>query len=205
MAGVDVALAASLVTDDYRQRLASSEAILLDVLSRVSNHALSHLVLGVVLTYSNRVAQGIAECERALVLDRNLADAHASIGVAKLVSGRCAETEAHVNEALRLSPRDIFVFRWLANVGFAKLQLGADLEAVSWFLRGVEANRNWPFAHFGLAAALALLGKLGEAQAAAKAGLALDPTFTIRRLNSFTRGRAERLADGMRKAGVPEE
>jgi tetratricopeptide (TPR) repeat protein len=133
----------------------------------------------VVLIHTNRVAQGIAECERALALDRNLADAHAFIGVAKLVMGRGAETEAHVNEALRLSPRDIFAFRWLVNVGVAKLQLAADFEAVNWFLRGVEANRNWPFAHFGLAAALALLGKLDEAQAAAKTGLTLDPLLSV--------------------------
>lgn len=38
-----------------------------------------------------------------------------------------------------------------------------------------------PLTHFVLAAALALLGLLEEAKAAAKAGLALDPSFTIRR------------------------
>ena len=45
-------------------------------------------------------------------------------------------------------------------VGFAKLQLNADAEAVAWFRRSLEANRNYPIAHFGLAAALALLGSL---------------------------------------------
>jgi hypothetical protein len=36
------------------------------------------------------------------VLDRNFATAHAFIGHAKHHLGRAAETEAHVNEALRL-------------------------------------------------------------------------------------------------------
>ena len=45
--------------------------------------------------------------------------------------------------------------------GFAKLQLGADAEAVAWLRRRIEANRNYPRAHFHLAAALALLGRLG--------------------------------------------
>ncbi len=55
--------------------------------------------------YSNRAAQGIAELERALAIDRNLADAHAWIGLAKCFLGRSQETEAHIQDALRLSPR----------------------------------------------------------------------------------------------------
>ena len=53
------------------------------------------------------------------------------------------------------------------------------IEAVGWFLRSIEANRNYPLAHFWLANALALLGSLNQAGAAANAGLALDPSFTI--------------------------
>ncbi|KJC60479.1 adenylate cyclase [Bradyrhizobium sp. LTSPM299] len=204
IAAVDLTLGAALLTDDHRQCLARAETILLKVLSEAPNHAFAHLAMGAVLTYTRRAPQGIAECERALALDRNLADAHALIGIAKTYSDRSAEAEVHVNEALRLSPRDISAFRWLANVGFAKLQLAADLEAVNWFLRGVEANRNWPLTHFGLAATLAHLGKLDEAQAAAKTGFTFDPTFTIHRLMTFTHGRAARFADGLRMVGVPE-
>ena len=45
---------------------------------------------------------------------------------------------------------------------------------------GERANRN-SFAHFGLAAALALLGSLDEANAAARSGFTVNPSFTIRR------------------------
>ena len=125
--------------------------------------------------------------------------------------GRGAETEAHVNKALRLSPRDISAFRWMQMVGFAKAQLNADAEALAWFRRSLEANRNYPVAHFGLAAVLALLGSLDQARSAAKAGLALDPGFTIRRFRlgaasdnpTHLTGR-ERLYEGLRLAGVPE-
>src|SRR5215831_6822186 len=95
----------------------------------------------------------------------------------KLLVGRAAETEGHVLEALRLSPRDIFANLWMYFVGRAKLQLGADAEAVDWLRRSVETNRNFPYAHFMLAAALALIGAVDEAQTAAKAGLALNPGF----------------------------
>ena len=67
---------------------------------------MAHCVLGLVQIFTNRAAQGIAECERALALDRNLATAHASIGIAKFYLGRGGETEAHIEQALRLSPRD---------------------------------------------------------------------------------------------------
>jgi tetratricopeptide (TPR) repeat protein len=167
--------------------------------------------LGTTLTFTNRATQGVAECERALALDRNLADAHAVIGWSKLRLGRAAETEGHINEALRLSPRDVFAFRWMAWVGMAKLMLGADAEAVAWLRRSIEVNRNLYFAHFQLAAGLARLGSLDQARLAVQTGLALDPNFTLRRFriaaasdNSTFLAQWERLLEGMRLAGVPE-
>ena len=94
----------------------------------------------------------------------------------------------------------------------AKLYLGRDEEAAVWLLRSIEANRNLSLSHFFLAAARAHLGRMSEAQAAAKAGLALNPTFTIRRFrasafsdNQTYLAQRERVYEGMRKAGVPEE
>jgi len=163
--------------------------------------------------YTGRAAQAIAECEQALALEPNFAAAHALIGYAKSLLGRGEETEAHVNEALRLSPRDNFAYQWMVWVGFAKVQLNRDAEAVVWLRRGLDANRNYSNAHFHLAAALARLGELDEARARVEVGLALDPAFTIRRLRAATRGRSdnpiylagrERVFEGMRLAGVPE-
>lgn len=50
--------------------------------------------------------------------------------------------------------------------------------------RAIEANRNLPLTHFILASALALQGKTNEALAATKAGLAIDPGFTIQRFRN---------------------
>ena len=116
-----------------------AEAALGRVLSLAPNHAFGHLALGDTLICSCRAAQGVAECERALALDRNLAEAHALIGWAKYIMGRGAETEIHVSEAFRLSPRDILSFQWSMMVGFAKLQVGEDAEALGWFRRSIEA------------------------------------------------------------------
>lgn len=189
----------------------AAETILIKVLSVAPDHPMAHHLLGSAQILTNRAAQGITECERALALDRNLAGAHAQIGLAKYSIGQGEETEAHVQEALRLSPRDGSVAAWTIYVGLAKLQGNADEAAVTWFRRSIEVNRNIPLAHFFLAAALALLSRLGEARAAALTGLALDPSFTIRRFrinassdNPTYLERRERICDGMRLAGVPE-
>ena len=155
---------------------------MIKALSLAPDHAVAHLVLGIVYIITNRAARGISECEQALALDRNLAYAHSGIGLAKYYMGRAAETEGHILDALRLSPRDVFAYRWMQFVGVAKIHLGANDEAVAWLRRSIEANRNYPLAHFWLAAALGLRGAADEARTAAEAGLALDPSFTIRRL-----------------------
>ena len=104
-------------------------------------------------------------------LDRNLADAHSAIGFGKIFIGRAEETEAHIGEALRLSPRDTMAYIWMTTAGMAKLHLGSYEQAVAWFRRAIEANRNYPPAYLNLAAALAQLGRLDEARSAVKAGL----------------------------------
>jgi tetratricopeptide (TPR) repeat protein len=211
MAIVDLILGINWMSDKRASLLANAEATLIDVLSRAPNHAFAHLVLGAAFNATMRAAQGIAECERALALDRNLGEAHAQIGIAKHLMGRGAETEAHVSEAFRLSPRDVFAHRWLTMIGIAKLGLNEDVEALSMFRRSVEANRNYPIAHFLLGVALALLGSVDQARAAAKAGLAINPSFTIRRFregaqsdNPVYLAARERIYEGLRMAGVPE-
>jgi len=210
-ARVKAALGANLMSDDWTVHFVAAEAVLIRVLSLAPNHARAHSILGLVQSCTNRAVQGIAECERALALDHNLADAHAFIGLAKFFLGRSEETEAHIREALRLSPRDIHAYRWMQFVGIAKGQIGADAEAVEWLRRSIEANRNFPLAHFHLAGVLAWLGQLDEARIVARAGLALQPDFTLRRYRmnalgdnpAYLAGR-DRSCEGMRRAGVPE-
>jgi tetratricopeptide (TPR) repeat protein len=80
-----------------------------------------------------------------LDLDRNLAAAHAQIGDGKVLLGQPEETEAHIQEALRLSPRDRDVYLWCHFAALAKFQLGREEEAVVWLRRSIEADRNKPW------------------------------------------------------------
>jgi tetratricopeptide (TPR) repeat protein len=190
-----------------------AEAKLTKVLSSVPDHARGHMFLGYVEIFTKRAANGIAECEHALALDRNLAQAHSFIGRGKIFVGRAEETEAHVAEALRLSPRDTLAYTWMMHAGVAKLHLGSWEQAAAWLRRAIEANRNFPTAYFWLAAALMQSGRLDEARSAVKAGLALDPTFAISRARAGWTAMSddptylaglEPIVEGLRKAGLPE-
>jgi tetratricopeptide (TPR) repeat protein len=100
---------------------------------------------------------------------------------------------------------------WALIAGFAKLGSGREEEATGWLNRSVELNPNRPVAHFYFAAALGRLGRLEQARDEARAGLELNPSYTIARLRSlafsdnpvYLAGR-ERIYEGLRLAGVPE-
>ena len=210
----DVAEGALFFVTDPMAAFAAAEAKLTKALSSVPDHARAHMFLGFVDISTKRAAEGIAECEHALALDRNLAAAHAFIGLGKIFIGRAEETEAHIGEALRLSPRDTLAYIWMTVAGLAKLHLGSYEQAVAWCRRAIEANRNYPQAYLSLAAALAQLGRLDEARSAVKAGLALNPTFAISRARAAWTAMSddptylaqlERILEGLRKAGVPEQ
>ena len=144
-------------------------------------------------------------------MDRNLPTAHAALGQAKSFIDRAEETEPHVQEALRLSPKDRIAFLWFLYVAAAKWQLGKQNEALTWCRRSIEANRNHPTVHFFLGSILQCLGREDEARASVETGLALNPGFTIRRFKAgmpsnypgFVAG-YQRALGAMREAGVPE-
>jgi TolB-like protein/class 3 adenylate cyclase len=206
--------ASNVFVTDPRAAFAAAEAKLTKALSLVPDHARAHLYLGVAEIMTRRAPEGIARCEHALALDRNLAAAHSAIGLGKIFIGRAEETEAHIAEALRLSPRDTLAYIWLTNAGIAKNFLGLWDQTVAWCRRSIEANRNYPHQNFVLAVALAQLGRLDEARSAVTAGLALNPAFAVSRARAAWTARSddptflaglERILDGMRKAGFPEQ
>jgi tetratricopeptide (TPR) repeat protein len=207
-------MGASLLVTDPKAAFAAAEAKLTKALSSVPDHARGHSLLGLVEMTTKRSSQGIARCEHALALDRNLADAHAYIGLGKIYIGRAEETEAHIAEALRLSPRDTLAFTWMHIAAVAKNNLGLYEQAVPWCRRAIEANRNYPLPHFVLGSALAQLGRLDEARSAVKTGLAFNPAFSIARARAAWSAASddptyqstiETVFEGMRKAGVPEQ
>ena len=211
-ARVDAVYAAIYNGKERAERLAAAEAKLVKGLSVAPRNYWAHLWLGFIQILTNRAAGGFGELERTLALNRNLGAAHAWMGMAKIALGRAEEAEAHVANAFRVSPTDGGAFLWNNVAGLAKLHLGADAEATDLFRRSIDANRNYPLNHFYNAAALAHLGRLAEAQSEVRAGLAIAPNYTVTHYRDAIESddptyhaQRERIVEGMRKAGVPEE
>jgi len=208
---VELLLVGQSLVDDPAERLAAIEATLIKLLTRSPNNAVVHYLMCAVQIRTNRGAEGIAECERALALNPNMAHVRAQIGYARLLNGRPEETESHIREAIEASPRDANMYIWIGFIAAAKLYSGADEQAVAWLRRTLEFNRNYGIAHFYLSAALELLGRRDDAQVEVRAGLALDPQFSIRRFRAGAQSdnptflkQRERIIQAMQKAGIPE-
>ncbi len=189
---------------------AVAEAAALAAVELNPDLASTHYALSWVYTYSNRPELALAAAERALLLRQNHAHAHAVVGMANIFLGRADEAEHHILRALTLSPCDPFAYTWREFAGAAKIYLGEWGKAAAWFHSAPEAERSHPLHNFFLAAALAGQGRSTEASTAAQRGLALAPTFTLRRFQQAPLGndptylaQRQRICEAMREAGVP--
>jgi len=168
--------------------------------------ALAHTVLGFVYLVMRRHGDAIRRSEIAVELDPNLPLARAALGGALAMSGKPEEGIAHLDEALRLSPRDPFKFVFLCQRGLADFGAERYEEAVTWARRSLEERAGYPSAFRLLAASHGQLDQLPEARAAyeefrrAVPGVTLEATKT--QVAWGSPADLERYLDGLRKAGM---
>ncbi len=123
--------------------------------------------------------------------------------------GKPAEALPHFRQALRLNPR----FRPSSKykyMGLAYLHNGQDTEAITALNRAIAGSPDDPLANFALAAALALTDRVEEASGALEESMTLaysDRTTieTLRASHSWMGPGFERVLDGLRLAGMPEQ
>jgi TolB-like protein len=199
------------LTDKAAEHMRIAEETALKALALAPQSARAHYALGRVLIGTDRGEEAVGEFERALALDPNMAQVHGILGMCKRFLARPEETEAHALRAMKLSPKDRFLSGWYFQIGSSALQLGQHDKAVTWLRRSIETDRNIAYAHLFLASALAHLDRLEEARASAGAGLAIDPTFRIKRMREDAPSKKakflaqwEPILAGMAKAGLPE-
>lgn len=199
------------VSDDRTEQIRIADAAVLQALSLAPGNANVRCSRGTVLHAMGMPDRALREFELAIAIDRNLAVAHAYSGLMKFYLGRPVETEAHVAEAMRLSPRDPLLFHWHYIIGSAELYLGRRVQAVIRLRQSVELNSHWPLSHFVLTSALAQAGLAAEAEEMRNAALRLAPHFTVAKFRAQLVSRnpdylvqRERLCEGLCNAGVPE-
>jgi len=152
-------------------------------------------------------AGGVAMIDRALVLNPNLAVAWSWSGHVRTFRGEPDVAISHQDRAMRLSPLDPHMFSMQLGTAFAHFFAGRYDEASSWAQRSLREQADHFPALRILAASSALAGRLEDAHAAIVRHLQLDPAFRISDLEDRSPFRGQelaKLANGLRKAGLPE-
>jgi adenylate cyclase len=162
--------------------------------------------------------EAASEYEGALALDPSNADADSGLGYAYLRLGEFDKSVESFDKAIRLSPYDRALVYWYAGKASADFGLKRYDQAIEQARQAIAINPNYvQFAHTILVAALALAGQDAEAREALQRYLALPSTGPLKTiaawkaLNESQRGVpryvevSERMYDGLRKAGMPEE
>ncbi len=168
----------------------------------------AHFALGMLQLRLRRFAEAVRALRRALELNPNFAAAHALL--ANTFANHRAHQEAvgSAEHALRLSPRErpvgVYASMAMANVHF---DAGRYPECVTWARNMIEKSPGYLPGYYYLTAALAMEGDLTAAAEARDTLLRLRPGFSLTWMIEnlpFTGEMAERLREGLRRAGVPE-
>ncbi len=148
------------------------------------------------------------ECyDRAVELNHSHAVYRQLQAVALLGLGRASEAFEPVQEAIRLSPRDLYIADFYMTIGAACWDLVRYPEAVDWLNRSVAQNPKIEFVHLLLASSFVRLGRRDEAASSIKDVLAINPLWTVARVRNFYPINAVsmgKLAEDILSLGLPE-
>ena len=185
-----------------------SRALAVDPNSYIAHHAKAYVYMG-----QGRSQDAVAEEERSLALNPSYIDAYVALCVANNYLGLPDRALELADKAMRLSPRDPFLHLIYHMKGWAYFMKQQYEQAIDSLRR---AERVGPFTEILLASALALTGQQAEAHETLKRYLAYPgvTSKTIAQLRKQQLALAdnptwvaynERLFEGLRKAGMPEQ
>jgi adenylate cyclase len=192
-------------------RLDQAEAAIERALAREPANALAHHLKGVLLRMRGDPDRAAAAFERSLALNAGNAWTHAEFGRTKIELGRAGEALADIETALRLHPSEAAIHVWYCWAGMAALHAGRNEQAVHWLLKARETRPSYPLPVPLLAVAYAETGREAEGRALIVEHLTRAPSLTMQTLrrdyparNSIVAKQRERIADVLRRLGVPD-
>jgi class 3 adenylate cyclase/TolB-like protein len=163
----------------------------------------SHWLLGQVLGLGMAdLDRGIACCTRAVELNDNFAEAHATLAMLLAFAGRGTEAIARNKVATRSNPNDPGVFSRNALAYYVDRVYSL---AAEWAVRAVASRREWYLGHVLLIASCAELRRHDDARRAGHLFTTQFPGFRtadLGRLPFRNRDDLQRLVGGLRSAGL---
>jgi adenylate cyclase len=215
LADAHVGLARALVVqwnygpvEDFAPLVRQARESALQAVALDSENPQAQYVLAQTSHWAGDVGAAIAHASRAIELNGNFALGHFYLGIGLSLDGRHEQALEAIETGLRLSPRDPRASTWLANKARVLYHLRRYEEAIE---TALSARRIQPHAYgtLVLVASYAQLGRVEEARSA----LAELPTLpggsaktTLWYLDRYSDPVSrEHMAEGLRKAGVPEQ
>jgi TolB-like protein/Flp pilus assembly protein TadD len=164
-----------------------------------------YLALGYLAFTSRKTDEAVRAFRVALDLNPNFAAAHGYVGWALTFDGRSDEAIQHLQQAIRMSPRDPLNGFFLAGIAAAHYLAGRYPEAVEWARKAVQERPGILGGHRILCASLAQAGLIDEARAHMDRLRQLQPGISVAWIEQavpYTAGPMARFLEGMRKAGL---
>jgi TolB-like protein/class 3 adenylate cyclase/tetratricopeptide (TPR) repeat protein len=147
--------------------------------------------------------------DQALSLDPNLAAAWHLSGWVRILLGESELAIAHMAQAMRLNPLDPLIFGMQNGTAAAHFLAGRYDEASSWAETALRTHANYAPALRIAAASHALAGRFAEAKKFMTRMRQIDRRLRVSKLADLAPFRRPedfvRYAEGLRKAGLPEE
>src|SRR5262249_24426207 len=177
------------------------------------NHYWAHYCKGAVLLLQKRTEAALVEADRSLALNPSFTPSYWVLCCPNRHLGRPERTIEYADTAIRLSPRGALLSAFYLQKGLAYFALRRNADAIDWLRRVRAAAPGFLEAEAWLAAALALDGQEIEARRALKQYLPGGPMKTLAQWKTrrqeantpFYLAFRERIDQGLRKAGMPQE
>lgn len=195
-------------TDDPETSVAAASEAARQAVALDGNDANAHSMLGMAELYSRNFDDAMRHLERAIRLNPNLANAYGILAAVHGLSGEYGAARASSEQALALSPHDPSKSFWLAGVAIGAY-LAGEYEDCLAICRAVLKEHPGHGPHMrGEAAALAMLGRTGEASIALERCLEHMPGLTISQVRRIVpiryRDDEERWLEGLSRAGLAQ-
>jgi adenylate cyclase len=153
------------MTDTRGTDLSRAESLIGQALAAAPRSTPARMAKGQLLRATGRCAEAIPEFETVIAHNRNSSGALFALGVCKMLTGSIDETIPLEEQAIRLSPRDPYVFNRYLVIGEVHLLQSHIEQAIVWLERARIGNPASPWPHAWLASAYALTGDLDRAAA----------------------------------------
>ena len=168
-----------------------------------------HIALGYWALMERRAEESIAAFRRAVVLNPNSAAAHSYLSHGLGFAGQDREAIEHGEEAIRLSPLDPEMARFLGGIAVAHYTAERYLEAARYTAEALRLRPGFQGAQRLRCASLAQAGRIDEARALLATALREQDQLSIAWIRNNvpyqTPELMERFLEGMRKAGLSEQ